>query len=192
MAESEQGKGVRNEHDSFVQTQMKQLLELSEKELGGKWGWRLETLLVVDDKLVCIGNLVGHEGVVFGGMGVVPVTQGTTPIAHCELLAMQAAADKAGLSQGMSHSVTNHSLYVGINTPIESVVKQPMTTSERAAELKQAYRMETKADFLAFVRMERPDVLAYEHITPDVVEQVHQAAVDNPQRFAAFSAPLPV
>lgn len=151
------------------------------------WSWQLNAVTVQGTKVVCVGNLLIKDGPAYGGMAVIGTEDAADPFVLAEVLAMEAAAYKAGFVESVLHGALAASPDLGQKFQPETQIKEPMTTNERAVELKTAYRMETKAHFLEFVRIHRPEIQSFEEVTPAVIDEVHAVAVANPERFSGFT-----
>lgn len=71
---------------------------------------------------------------------------------------------------------------------VQSQKQIPGTVKEKAAELKEAYGIATKTQFVAFAQIWNPQITAFDQITPEVIEQLHAYAEDNGVEFEDFVA----
>lgn len=78
-------------------------------------------------------------------------------------------------------------------TPVEKPQVQtqkntPSSTAERAKELKEAYGIKTKPQFVAFTQIWNPSIETFEQITPEVIDSLHMYVENNSVEFEDFQA----
>lgn len=89
--------------------------------------------------------------------------------------------------------------YKEVATTVEQPVKKPevqskkqvpLTSEEKAVELKEAYKITKKSEFVAFAQIWNPEITKFEEITSAVIEELHAYAEENPEEFEDFVASL--
>jgi hypothetical protein len=71
---------------------------------------------------------------------------------------------------------------------VQSQKALPTTAQEKAAELKEAYGMQTKAQFVAFAQIWNPNITDFSQLTSEVIETLHTYAENNEVEFEDFKA----
>lgn len=66
--------------------------------------------------------------------------------------------------------------------------KLPQTAAEKGAELRDAYMIKTKGQFVAFAQIWNPQITSFEEITPEVMDKLHAYVENNPEDFEDYKA----
>lgn len=154
---------------------------------NNQWSWKIDQLVNDDKFIACVGHILIPGGREMSGIGEVAKANTEYSYKEAEALAMEEAAKRIGWTSAL-HSVSQEVPESGPKVETKTEIRIPQSTGEKAVELKEAYRMTTRNQFLTFVQICRPEIQTFEEITPDVIEYIHKVAVEQPEHFRGFKA----
>ena len=190
-----------NEYDKFGDgsyISVETITDILNDIFGYRWSWEIINFYDKGDYVVCHGRLTIPGIGIRDGIGQAKADKkdNSTTYSAAASYAFKSAVKRLGIAQNIFNPEGyNVPLFEGMVVPpksnkpqVKSVKKVPQTAAEKGAELKEAYGIQTKAQFVAFAQIWNPTITDFSQITPEVIEELHAYVEAHPEEFEDFVA----
>jgi hypothetical protein len=184
--------------------------DILNETFGFIWSWEIINYVDKNDYVVCHGRLTIPGIGIKDGVGSAKADKkdNSTMYSSATSFAFKNAAKKIGIASNLFNSEDwdqdvsvfepgwvdqPESTATPLPAPTQKLVSQtekviPNNVKEKATELKAAYDIKTKAQFVALAAIWNPTITSFEQLDEANIEQLHTYVIANPEEFEDFKA----
>jgi hypothetical protein len=186
--------------------------DILNETFGFIWSWEIINYIDKGDYVICHGRLTIPGIGIKDGVGSAKADKkdNSTMYSSATSFAFKNAAKKIGIAPNLFNeddwnqdvsvyepgwveeapvAIPSEPTKEAVAKPVSQTEKVlPNNAKEKATELKQAYNITTKKQFIALANVWNPEITSFEQLDEATIEQLHAYVVTNPEEFEDFKA----